>query len=80
MPGSKCRQELRERAVRMVAVARPDYPSEWARLVAVADKLGIATPETLRHWVRHAQVVSRAGPGMASQEHEEIKRSPYANP
>ena len=48
--------ELRERAVRMVAEVRPDYQSEWAAIGAVAAKLGIGTAETLRKWVRQAEV------------------------
>lgn len=32
--------ELRERAVRMVAEIRPNYPTEWAAMKAVAAKLG----------------------------------------
>ena len=52
--------ELRERAVRMVAEVRPDYPSDWPAIVAVAAKLGIGTAETLRKWVRQAEV--NAGP------------------
>ncbi|WP_327049624.1 hypothetical protein OG320_26765 [Microbispora sp. NBC_01189] len=31
--------ELRKRAVRMVAEVRPDYPTEWAAINAVAAKL-----------------------------------------
>ena len=33
---SKYPRELRERAVRMVAELRPDYPSEYAAMTAVA--------------------------------------------
>lgn len=32
----------------MVAEVRPDYPTEWAAINAVAAKLGIGTAETLR--------------------------------
>jgi transposase len=32
--------ELRERAVRMVAEVRPEYPSHWPAIKAVAGKLG----------------------------------------
>ena len=49
-------QELRERAVRMVAEVRPNYGSDWAAITAVAARLGIGTAETLRKWVRQAQV------------------------
>jgi transposase len=34
-------RELRERAVRMVAQVRPEYPSDWPAIRAVAEKLGI---------------------------------------
>lgn len=36
---------LRERAVRMVAEIRPNYPTEWAAMKAVAAKLGIGAAE-----------------------------------
>jgi transposase len=48
--------ELRARAVRMVAELTPDYPSQYAAICAVAKKLGIGTAETLRKWVRRAEV------------------------
>ena len=43
--------ELRERAVRMVAEIRPDYPADWAAIGAVAAKPGIGSAETVRMWV-----------------------------
>jgi transposase len=45
---SKYNEELRERAVRMVAEIRPDYGSQWAAICAVAGKLGIGAPETVQ--------------------------------
>ncbi|PBJ49716.1 IS3 family transposase, partial [Mycobacterium avium subsp. hominissuis] len=48
---SKYPDELRERAVRMVAEVRPQYRSQWAAITAVAGMLGIGTPETLRTWI-----------------------------
>ncbi|GAC1643209.1 MAG: hypothetical protein NVS4B6_15670 [Mycobacterium sp.] len=36
--------ELRERAVRMVAEVRPQHPAQWAPITAVAGMLGIGTP------------------------------------
>jgi transposase len=56
MGRSKYPPELRERAVRMVAEVRASYSSEWAAIEAVAVKLGVGTAETLRSWVRHAEV------------------------
>ena len=53
---NKYPRELRERAVRMVAEVRPDYPSEHAAITAVAGMLGIGSPETVRTWIRRQQV------------------------
>ena len=66
--------ELRERAVRMVAEVRADYPSEWAAIGAVAQKLGIGSSETLRKWIRQVEVDSGARPGVTSEESAEVKR------
>ena len=49
---SKYPDELRERAVRMIAEVRPQYPSQWAAITAVAGMLGIGTPETDRILLR----------------------------
>ena len=65
---------MRERAVRMVAQVRPDYPSDWPAICAVAEKLGIGTAETLRKWVRQAEVDAGQRPGVTSEESAEMKR------
>ena len=67
-------QELRERAVRMVAEVRPNYESDWAAIGAVAQRLGIGTAETLRKWVRQAQVDAGSRPGVTSEESAELRR------
>ena len=69
---SKYPDELRERAVRMVAEVRPQYPSQWAAITAVAGMLGIGTPETLRTWIRRSEV-DTGRPGVTSQMAEENK-------
>ena len=48
-------QELRERAVRLVAESRPDHATEWEAMRSVAQKLGIGSTETVRKWVRRAR-------------------------
>jgi transposase len=58
----------------MVAGVRPDYPSDWPAICAVAEKLGIGTAETLRKWVRKAEVDAGTRPGLTSEEHAEIRR------
>jgi len=70
---SKYPDELRERAVRMVAEVRPQYPSQWAAITAVARMLGIGTPETLRTWFRGSEVDSGLRAGVTSQMAEENK-------
>src|SRR5262245_9271541 len=64
--------ELRERAIRMVREHRGEYPSEWAAIVSIAVKLGIAAPETLRKWVRRAEVDGGQRPGLAAPERERL--------
>jgi transposase len=66
--------ELRQRAVRMVAEVRPGYDSDWAAITAVAQRLGIGTAETLRKWVRQAQVDGGQRPGTTSEESVELRR------
>ena len=58
----------------MVAEVRPEYPSDWPAIVAVAEKLGIGTAETLRKWVRQAEVNAGQRPGVTSEESAEIRR------
>lgn len=65
--------ELRERAVRMVGEVVSQYDSEQAAIRSVASKLGIRTPETLRKWVRRAQVDAGTRPGRTSEEIAEIR-------
>jgi transposase len=65
--------ELRERAVRMVSDRRDDYHSEWACLTAVSTLFGMS-PETLRTWVRRAQVDGGDRPGLSTDERARLKQ------
>jgi transposase len=60
--------ELRERAVRMVR-----KPDERGAIKRVADQLDI-NPETLRSWVRQAQVDDGERAGTTTEQAEEIKQ------
>ena len=64
--------ELRERAVRMVVDRREDYKSEWAAVTAIAKLFGMS-PETLRTWLRRAQIDGGDRPGLTSDERALMK-------
>jgi transposase len=67
-------QELRERAVRLVYDSRDQYESEWAAIESVATKLGIGSSETLRKWVRRAEVDAGQRPGVTTLESAEVRK------
>lgn len=71
--GVKSSAEQRAKAVRLVAEATPQHESEWAAIESVAAKIG-ASSETVRKWVRRAEVDAGQRPGLTSEEHAEIKR------
>ena len=64
--------EVRERAVRMVFEHQREYESQWAAIMSIAGKLGM-TNETLRKWVRQAEIDGGARPGVSSAEAERVK-------
>ena len=70
---SKYPTELRERAVRMVIESRQDYDTETAAMRSVASKLGITSLESLRKWVRRAEIDGGVRPGKTTEEIAEIK-------
>jgi transposase len=70
---TKYSAEMRQRAVRLVIESKEQYPSEWAAMTSIAAKLGIRNAETLRKWVRQAEVDGGTRPGRTSDELTEIK-------
>jgi transposase len=65
--------EFRQRAVRMVAESKAEYGSELEAIRSVAAKLGIGSAETLRQWVRRAEVDAGERPGVSTAESEQLK-------
>src|ERR1700739_1663415 len=60
------------RAVRLVREHRDDYDSEWAAMKSIAGRLGMST-ETLRKWVRQAEVDAGEAAGISSEESRELR-------
>jgi transposase-like protein len=56
----------------MVFEHQREYPSQWQAVVSIASKIG-CTAETLRRWVRRAEVDSGRRAGVTSDERARIK-------
>ena len=65
--GGRYPAELRERAVRMVFEHQDEYPSQWKAIESIAEKLDV-NRETLRVWVRRAEVDGGQRPGVTTEE------------
>ena len=65
-------ENTKVRAVRLVRKHRDDYDSEWAAMKAISGRLGM-NPETLRKWVRQAEVDAGEAAGMSSEEKRELR-------
>ena len=70
---SKYSPELRERAVRMVQEHASEYPSQWAAIRSIAEKLGCST-EALRRWLRQAERDAGQRPGLTTDERARLKQ------
>jgi transposase len=64
---------VKERALRMIADHRQDYPSDTALAEAVAGKVGVGR-ETVRRWLVQADINAGHRSGVTSDEQAEIKR------
>lgn len=64
---------VKERALRLFAEHRQDYPSDTALAEAVAKKTGVGR-ETARRWLVQVDINAGARPGTTSSEAEEIKK------
>ena len=57
----------------MVGEVRGNYGNEYAAIKAVAARLGIGSPETVRKWLRRAEVDAGERPGTTTEEKAEIR-------
>ena len=64
--------EVRERAVGMVLEHQGDHGSQWAAITSIAAKFG-CTAETLRRWVRQAEIDHGVRGGLSSDERQRMK-------
>jgi transposase-like protein len=56
----------------MVFEHESEYGSQWAAIMSIAAKIG-CTAETLRKWVRRAEIDSGRRDGVTSEEQNRIK-------
>ena len=71
---NKFAPEVRERAVRMVIDHERDYPSRWAAVVSIAEKIG-CVPQTLHEWVKKAEVDSGKRAGVPTEVADKMMSS-----
>lgn len=65
-------ENTKARAVRLVREHRDDYGSEWAAMKAVSGRLGM-TAETLRKWMRQAEIDAGEAVGVSTEEKRELR-------
>ena len=66
-------KELREQAVRLVLTEADNYSSEWAAICSIAEKIGCG-PETLRKWIRRAEVQATPAGVVVSEVQEQLRK------
>ena len=69
----KFSDELRERATRLAVELRRDPATRSGAIRRVAEQLGMH-PETLRNWVRQAEIDGGHRPGTSSGDAERIRQ------
>src|SRR5690349_1877418 len=69
---SKYDASTRAKAIRLVREHVGDYPTEYAAITAVAGRLGM-TPETLRTWIRQAEVDGGKAAGTSTAESAQVR-------
>ena len=70
---SRYSPEFRQRAVHLYQEQEQHHPSKWAALNAIAGKVG-CTAETLRKWVKQAEIDQGKREGLSTSERELLKQ------
>ncbi len=65
-------ENTKARAVRLVVDHVEDYASEWEATTMVAGRLGVS-PETLRRWLRQAEIDAGEVDGVSTSSAREIR-------
>jgi transposase len=65
-------KEVQERAVRLVLDNQAQYQSQWKAIQSIAMKIG-CTPESLRRWVRQAEIDDGTKAGQTRDDKTRIK-------
>jgi transposase-like protein len=59
--------------MRLVLEHRNEYDLEWAGMRSIAAKLGIGSADTLRNWVRQAEVDGGRRAGVTADERQRLR-------
>jgi transposase len=73
MPNKRFDESSKARAVRLVREHVGDYDSEWAAIKAISARLGMSA-ETLRKWVRQAEVDAGEAAAVPSETARELRQ------
>jgi transposase len=65
--------ELRERAVRLLLEHEKEYPSRWAAIKSIAEKVGCSA-EALRSWLNQAVKAGAEASGLTAGERERLSQ------
>jgi transposase-like protein len=57
----------------MVQEHAQEYPSQWAAITSVAEKIGV-NKETLRMWLRRVEIDAGQRPGLTTDERERLRQ------
>ena len=69
---TKYDKDVKAKAIRLVRDHAGDYDTEWAAIRAISSRLGMSA-ETLRKWLRQAEVDAGEAAGVPTETAREIR-------